>query len=72
MTPLELSVSDATIWSITVELSVTILESSFSVIYDVYSTGITYDDLQWKIIICLEYSGLYYKHILTIVSDDRK
>jgi len=44
MTPLELSVSDATIWSVTLESSITILEASFTLIYDVYSTGITYDD----------------------------
>ncbi len=44
--PLELSVSDTTIWSITLESSVTILETSFSLIYDVYSAGITHDDHQ--------------------------
>ncbi len=36
-------VSDITIWIITLELSVTILEVSFTLIYDIYSAGITYD-----------------------------
>jgi hypothetical protein len=36
MTPLELSESDATIWSVTLELSITILEASFAQIYEVY------------------------------------
>ncbi len=44
MTSPELSVSDTKIWSITLELSIMILEASFTLIYDVYSTGITYDD----------------------------
>jgi hypothetical protein len=30
--------NDATIWSMTQELSITILEDSFTLIYDVYST----------------------------------
>ncbi len=41
MTPLESSVSDATL-----ELSITILEASFTLVYDVYSTGISYEDHQ--------------------------
>jgi hypothetical protein len=53
MMTLELSVSDVTIWSITVESLIMILEASFILIYDVYSTGITYDDRQLKIVICL-------------------
>jgi hypothetical protein len=52
MTPLELSVSDATIQSITPESSTTILEVSFSLTYDVYGTGIAYDDQQLTIMIC--------------------
>ncbi len=43
-TPLESSVSGAIIWSITLELSITILVVSFPLINDVYSKGITYDD----------------------------
>ncbi len=43
---LESSVSDGTIWSITLELSITILDASFTLIYHVHSTGITYDDCQ--------------------------
>ncbi len=58
MTPLELSVSDATVWSVTLELSIMILEVSFLLIYDVYSTGVTYDDHQLTIIKSLEYSPL--------------
>ena len=42
MMPQELSLSDATIWSITQELSIIILEASFILIYDVYSVGVTY------------------------------
>jgi hypothetical protein len=49
MMPPELSISDATIESITQNLSIVILEASFYLIYDVYSTGCTYDDYQ---IIC--------------------
>ncbi len=41
--PIELSLSDATIWSDTLELSIMILEVSFKLIYDVNSRGITYD-----------------------------
>ncbi len=44
MMPLQLSVSDAIIWNVTLELSIIILEMPFTFIYDVYSTGITYDD----------------------------
>ncbi len=36
--PLESSVSDANIWSATLESSITILEASFTLISDVYST----------------------------------
>jgi hypothetical protein len=53
MMPLELSVSDATIWNITLELSIMILEASFTLIYYAYSTGVTYDDYQLMIVICL-------------------
>jgi hypothetical protein len=53
MMPLELSVIDATIWSITVKSSITILEASFSHIYNVYSTDVTYDDRQLTILLCL-------------------
>ncbi len=52
--PLELLVSDATIWGITLVLSITILVTLFSLSYAVYSTGITYDDHQLTIIICLQ------------------
>jgi hypothetical protein len=53
MMPLESSVSDATIWSIIQKLSIMVLELSFTLIYDVYGTGITYDDGQLTIAICL-------------------
>ncbi len=52
---LELSVSDAPIWSITLESSIMILEASFTLIYHVYSTGITFDDCQLMIIKSLLY-----------------
>jgi hypothetical protein len=51
MTPLELSVSDTTIWSITLELSNTILVVLFTTINDAYGKGITYDDRQLTIIV---------------------
>jgi hypothetical protein len=41
MMPLELSVSDDTIRSVTVESSIIIQEASFALINDVYSTGVT-------------------------------
>jgi hypothetical protein len=44
MTPLESSLSDATIWSITLEVLITNLDLSFTLIFDVYSIGITYDN----------------------------
>ncbi len=53
MTPLESLVSDATIWSVILELSIMILEASFSLIYEVYCTGITRDKRQLMIMICL-------------------
>jgi hypothetical protein len=56
--PLESLVSDATISSITYELPIAILEASFTLICDVYSTGITYDNYQLKIVICLYYRPL--------------
>ncbi len=40
------AMSDATTWSFTLEISVMNLEVSFSSIYVVYRTGITYDDCQ--------------------------
>ncbi len=44
MIPLVSSVSETTIWSVTLEPSTTILEASFTLIYNVYSTGVTHDD----------------------------
>ncbi len=49
MMPLELSMGDATISSITLGSSIMIVEVSFTLIYDVYSTGITNDDCQLTI-----------------------
>ncbi len=56
MLPLESSVSDATIWSIALESSSMTLEALFTLIYDVYSTGISYNDCQLMSEICLQYS----------------
>ncbi len=39
-------------YHITLELSITILVASFTLIYDVYSTGITYDNCRLTIVIC--------------------
>jgi len=44
MTLIELIVSDATIWSTTLEVSIMILEASFTFICDVYSIGLTNDN----------------------------
>jgi hypothetical protein len=51
--PLESSASETTIWSIALESSITILKASFTLIYDVFGTGITYDNHQVSIVICL-------------------
>ncbi len=53
--PPELSMSDAKIWSITLESSIMIVEASVSLIYCVLSTGINYDDRQLRNTICLYY-----------------
>jgi hypothetical protein len=45
--------NDASIWSMSLELSITILEALFTLIYDVYSRGIANDDSQVTIVICL-------------------
>jgi hypothetical protein len=42
MMPPESLVSDATIWSVTLESSIMILEASFALIYEVYNTFVTY------------------------------
>ncbi len=55
MTSLELSVSGATIRSANLGSSIMILEASFTLIYDVYSTGITCDDRQLMIVISLQH-----------------
>ncbi len=47
MMHLESAVSDATIWSVTLDSSITILEASFTLIYVVYTIGISYDNCQW-------------------------
>jgi hypothetical protein len=51
--PPELSVSDVAIRSFTPELSIMILETSFTLIHDVYSTDLAYDDRQLTIVIYL-------------------
>ncbi len=40
MAPLESLVSNATVCSVTLESSITILEAPFTLIYDVYSTDV--------------------------------
>jgi len=45
-------VSGATIWSVTLESSITILEGSFTLICNVYSTGVTYVERQLTVAIC--------------------
>jgi hypothetical protein len=39
--PLESSVGDTTLWSVTLESSISIMEASFTLIYDAYNTAIT-------------------------------
>jgi hypothetical protein len=53
MMPLVSSESDATIWSITLELPIMIQEALFTHIYGVYGIGVTYDDRQLMFKICL-------------------
>jgi hypothetical protein len=60
MMPLESSVSYVTIWYITLELSSKILEALFTIIYDVFSSGVTYDDQPLLIVICLKYRAQEY------------
>jgi len=55
MIPPELSESDATIWIVTHELSITTLEASFTLIYVVYSSSIICDDHELTIVICWLY-----------------
>ncbi len=44
--PLELSVNDATVCRIALELWITIIEASFTQICEVYSSGLIYDNRQ--------------------------
>jgi hypothetical protein len=53
--PLESLVSDATIWSMALELSIKTLDVSFTLMYDVYSIDITYGNRQLIIMMCLKY-----------------
>jgi hypothetical protein len=46
-------VNDATSWSITLESSITLLESSILLLENNYSTGITHDDHHMMIVMCL-------------------
>jgi hypothetical protein len=79
MTPLESSVSDGTIWSVTIKLSITILEASFTIVYDVYSISVTYDNRQLMIVICLwcrplivfQDNGLKLQFLFTYLSRSR-
>jgi hypothetical protein len=64
-------VNDATSWSITLELSMTLLESSTMLLVNIYSTGITHYERHMTIVMCLWHmplvlpfyllKGLYYK-----------
>ncbi len=63
----ELSVSDATIWSVTLEsllMILMIIKASFTLIYDVYITGITYDNCNMFITQSTAYN--YLKAIIKI------
>jgi len=56
MMPRELSASDATTWSATQELSITIPDESLS--FMMFIAVITHEDRQLKIMICLKYRPL--------------
>ncbi len=47
--------SDTTIWSVTLELSIMIQEASATLTYEVYSTAVTYYDHQLAIMTFLQY-----------------
>jgi hypothetical protein len=57
---------DTVIWSDALESSITIFEASFTLICDVYSTGVTYDDYQLTIVISLWYRALEYSSLLIL------
>ncbi len=63
---LELPVSNATIWSITIDSSVMLLEVSFTLIYADYSTGITYNGHD---IFIVQATGAYFDGIVTFRVD---
>ncbi len=62
--PLQLSVSYATIFSVTLESSPMMLEVSFTLTCNVYSTDITYDNHQLIIRIGLLYKPLIATNIV--------
>ncbi len=41
--------SDGTIWNVALELSIVILEVSFTLMHGVYITGVSYEDCQLTI-----------------------
>jgi hypothetical protein len=51
------------------EASIMLLELSIMLIENIYSTGVSHDDCHMMIVMCLQYSDLYYKHV-TIVNDN--
>jgi hypothetical protein len=44
--------------SITLDLSITLLESSIILLENIIITGVTHDDLNMTIVICLKYSHI--------------
>jgi hypothetical protein len=67
MTPLQSSARDGTIWGVTSEASITILEASFTLICDVYSIGVTCDDCQLTIETCLLYRPMLFSSLLLLL-----
>jgi len=65
-------------FGVSIESPVMIIDASFTLIYDVYSTSVSYDDHQFRIVICLYYRSLWFarKHegspLPTAINYDRK
>jgi hypothetical protein len=55
---------DVTIWSITLELSISLLEASFVLLEDIYSTGRSGFNRQITIVACLQYRALVCKSVI--------
>ncbi len=59
--------SDDTIYSMTLDESIIILDVSFTLIYDVYRTGITYDDCYMLIVQATDYETSYIMLFIKVI-----